>query len=252
MISVLPLQNKPSTGLSRVATIYFTLVNTRNLPAAVLWDMDGTLVDTEPYWFAAERELVGSFGHEWTREEGSRLIGSGLWDSAAVLQAHGVTLSADQIVEWLSNRVCEHLSEGEIPWRPGAQKLLAELRESAIPTALVTMSIRSMAEKIVSRIPFLAFDVVVAGDDVEKPKPHPEAYLQAASKLGVAIEDCVAFEDSLTGLRSAVDSGAVVIGVPHLVPIPQSREHTVWTTLAGRSLADLSSLWQSQQAGGEI
>lgn len=227
-------------------------MTTLNLPAAVLWDMDGTLVDTEPYWFAAERELVGSFGHEWTREDGFRLIGSGLWDSAAVLQAHGVNLSADQIVEWLSNRVCEHLSEGEIPWRPGAQTLLAELRDRSIPTALVTMSIRSMAEKIVSHIPFPAFDVVVAGDDVKNPKPHPEAYLLAASKLGVAIEDCVAIEDSLTGLRAAVDSGAVVIGVPHLVSIPESHEHTVWQTLAERSLADLTSAWQSQQSGGAI
>ncbi|MCI0155392.1 HAD family phosphatase [Leifsonia shinshuensis] len=212
------------------------------MPAAVLWDMDGTLVDTEPYWMASEQELVRSFGGTWTHDDGLLLVGQGLWNSAAILQSRGVELPADEIVYGLTERVREKLADEGVPWRPGARELLQSLRERGVRTALVTMSVRSMAEQIVAAIPFDAFDVIVSGDEVGEPKPHPEPYLRAAEILGIEPGDAVAIEDSLVGLASAVASGATTIGVPHIVPLPESDEHTLWESLAGRTADDIAAV----------
>lgn len=221
------------------------------LPAAVLWDMDGTLVDSEPYWMRAETELVGSFGGSWTHADCMQLVGSGLWNSAAILQAHGVDMPADAIVSWLTSRVQEQLAEGGIPWRPGARELLRELKAAGIPTALVTMSIERMARQVaeLAEHPDLgdAFDTIVAGDMVTDSKPHPEAYLTAARTLGVDPARCIAIEDSLPGVASAVASGALTIAVPHQIDLPESNDYVRWESLAGRGLADLIALLASRQ-----
>ncbi|WP_317228764.1 HAD family phosphatase [Clavibacter sp. MX14-G9D] len=211
-----------------------------NRPAAVLWDMDGTIVDTEPYWMVAEQALVGSFGGTWTQEDGLRLVGNGLDDSARILQEAGVDLPVAEIVDRLTDRVMEQILV-EVPWRPGARELLREVREAGIPTALVTMSLGRMAHQVAAAVPFDAFDRVVAGDDVANGKPHPEAYLTAAAQLGVDIRDCVAIEDSGPGVASASASGATAIAVPHHVPLPADPAYVLWDTLAGRTLADLES-----------
>lgn len=210
-------------------------------PAAVLWDMDGTLVDTEPYWLAAETELVTAWGGTWTHEDGLALVGSSLEGSSTVLQSRGVALSVDEIIQLLTDRVLEQI-ETEVPWRPGARELLAELLEAGIPSALVTMSIRRLADRVVGAIGFPAFAVVVSGDEVEHGKPHPEPYLRAAALLGVPIEDCVAVEDSEFGTASAVASGAATIAVPLHVTLPDSPAYTTWPGLAGSSVADLSAV----------
>ena len=204
--------------------------------------MDGTIVDTEPYWMTAETELVHSWGGTWTHDDGLSLVGNGLEVSAAVLQARGVDLGIREIIDVLTNRVVEQLAEFGVPWRPGARELLREVREAGGKTALVTMSFRRMAEQIAAAIPFDAFDLIVSGDEVEHPKPHPEAYLTAASKLGVAASDTIAIEDSLSGLAAAVAAGTIAIGVPHMVPLPATGDHIIWPTLEGRTLADLREL----------
>jgi len=201
--------------------------------------MDGTLVDTEPYWMASEVELVHSFGGTWTHDDGLLLVGLGLWNSAEILRSRGVAMEPDEIVHWLTDRVQQKLDADGVPWRPGARELLESLRERGIPTALVTMSVRRMAEQIVAHIPFDAFDVIVSGDEVDEPKPAPEPYLRAAELLGVDIRRSVAVEDSLVGLASAVAAGATTIGVPHIVPLPESEEHTLWSSLDGRTAEDV-------------
>jgi HAD superfamily hydrolase (TIGR01509 family) len=206
--------------------------------------MDGTIVDTEPYWMRAETLLVESFGGTWSHEDAIALVGQGLWHSARLLQARGVALTEDEIIQSLTRSVMEQIRVA-VPWRPGAMELLAELRDAGIPTALVTMSLRSLAELVVESMSFPAFDAIVSGDDVTHAKPHPEPYLRGAELLGVAITDCVALEDSEPGLASAVASGAVSIGVPHMVPIPESDGHTLWPTLAGRTLDDLSGVFDA-------
>jgi HAD superfamily hydrolase (TIGR01509 family) len=215
---------------------------THPLPAAVFWDMDGTLVDTEPYWMGSEQELVSSFGGTWTHDDGLLLVGLGLWNSAEILRSRGVALDPDEIVHRLTESVRQKLVEQGVPWRPGARELLRSLRDSGVRTALVTMSVRSMAEQIVATIPFDAFDVIVSGDEVTDPKPHPAQYLRAAELLGVEPRDAVAIEDSLVGLSSAVASGATTIGVPHIVPLPDSDEHTLWDTLEGRTAGDIAAV----------
>ena len=208
-------------------------------PAAVLWDMDGTLVDTEPYWMASEHALVASFGGVWTHEDAMSLVGSGLPASARILQGKGVDLSIEAIIDRMTDEVVAQLAES-IPWRPGALELLSAVRDAGVPQALVTMSIGRMAHAVVDRLPFPAFATVVSGDMVEQSKPHPEAYLLAARTLGVEVDACVAIEDSHAGLASAVASGAAAIGVPHQLELDPSAPYSLWPTLTGRTVADLA------------
>lgn len=214
---------------------------TSQFPAAVLLDMDGTLVDTEPYWMAAERELVYAHGGTWTAEDGLTLVGLGLENSAAILQSRGVNLSTHDIVDHLTQRVRAQALE-HIPWQPGALELIASLRAAQIPLALVTMSMRTLAHPIVNSSDEPLMDLIVSGDDVENPKPHPEPYLRAARLLGVEITECVAIEDSIPGLASAVASGATVVGVPAHIELPPSEDYTLWSTLAGRTVDDIRDL----------
>ena len=116
-------------------------------PAAVLFDMDGTIIDSEPYWMIAESELVEEFGATWSAEQAYALVGSGLWNSAALLQQAGVDMPADDIVQRLSQRVLDQVAAA-VPWRPGVRELFTELLDADIPCALVTMSLRMNAEAL--------------------------------------------------------------------------------------------------------
>jgi HAD superfamily hydrolase (TIGR01509 family) len=222
---------------------------TSSVPAAVLWDMDGTLVDTEPYWMAAETPLVESFGGTWSHEQALQLVGLALDETARIFQAHGVRMDADAIVHRLTDDVLAGLARDGVPFRPGARALLRSLRDAGVKTALVTMSMRRMARSIVDLIDFDAFDVIVAGDDVTRPKPYPDPYLQACAQLGVEPADAVALEDSPNGLRSAVASGAVTIGVPHMVSLTGVGAHVLWPTLDGRGVADVAQAYASHRDG---
>lgn len=204
-------------------------------------DLDGTLVDTEPHWIAAETAIVTRFGGTWSHEQALQLVGMGLGDSSAILQRHGVDLPVPEIIELLTDDVTHRLDDG-VAWRPGALELLAEVRAAGVPTALVTMSVRRMAQVIAAAVPFDAFDVIVSGSDVTRPKPDPEAYLTAAAMLEIDITRAVAIEDSPPGLAAAVASGAATIGVPHLRELAASPRWDVWPTLLGRTLADLRAV----------
>jgi HAD superfamily hydrolase (TIGR01509 family) len=215
----------------------------KKLPAAVLWDMDGTLVDSEEYWLASEQSLAQEFNGSWDAQDGLGLIGMSLYDSTKVMKAKmGLELEPDEIIERLTDDVVAQLAVS-IPWRPGAQELLRELKKRGVKTALVTMSMKRMAESVANQIPFKAFDVIVAGDMVLKGKPDPEPYLLAAQLLGVAPEDCVAFEDSHTGLTSAEAAGTKAIGITNIVPLPELPGRMIWPTLEGVRLRDLRKLF---------
>jgi len=209
--------------------------------------MDGTLVDTEPYWHEAQIALVGSFGGSWTQSDGDSLIGTGLEHSARVIRNHGVDLSLPEIIDYQTTFVLERVAQN-VPWRPGARELLAALKHAGVPTALVTMSYRRMADFMVERIDFSAFDVIVAGDEVGHAKPHPEPYLRGASLLGVDILDCVAIEDSPPGLASAMASGAVSIGVEHAAPLEHGAGYVRLDTLAGVTVDDLTLILDAGRA----
>jgi HAD superfamily hydrolase (TIGR01509 family) len=212
------------------------------LPAAVLWDMDGTLVDTEPYWIAAEHELVAEHGGTWTDEHARALIGSPLLVSGAYIRTQGgVDLPPEEIVEQLLDRVVAAV-RGHVPWRPGVARLLAELADAGVPCALVTMSYARLVEAVTDQLPAGTFAAVVTGDEVRHGKPHPEAYLTAAARLGVAPRDCLAVEDSVPGVASAAAAGVPVVAVPHVVPVPPGPGHVVVTTLVGTTVPELYAL----------
>jgi HAD superfamily hydrolase (TIGR01509 family) len=200
-------------------------------PAAVLWDMDGTLVDTEPYWIECEYELVAEFGGSWNDEKAHSMVGNDLRVSAAILRDEGgVDLPIDDIVNRLLDGVVARVQR-KVPWRPGARDTLTALRKAGIPCALVTMSWTRFADAVVKTLPPGTFDVVITGDEVTHGKPHPEPYLTAANRLGVRAKDCVAIEDSPTGVRSAVAAGCRTFAIPNVVDIPDGRGYTVVRSL---------------------
>ncbi len=216
----------------------------RRLPKAVLWDLDGTLIDSEPYWMKSEIELAERHGATWTEEDGKSLVGMALKDSTRLMgERFGVELDQDKVINELTDSVTEQLRR-EILWRPGAQELLRELRRKGVKTALVTMSLRRMALQVVESIPFKAFDVIVAGDDVVHGKPHAEPYLKAAQLLGVDPRDCVAFEDSISGILSAEAAGTKAVGIPNVMVIPANPDRILWETLEGVKLKQLKQLFR--------
>jgi HAD superfamily hydrolase (TIGR01509 family) len=216
----------------------------KQLPSAVLWDMDGTLIDSEPYWMKSEGAFARANNSTWTEQDGLSLVGMSLYDSSKIIKDKvGSNLEPEQIVEQLTDEVTAQLKQ-EILWRPGARELLVLLRKKKVKTALVTMSMHRMAKQVADAIGFDAFDVIVAGDDVLHGKPHPEAYLKAASLLGVKPEDCVAFEDSISGLRSAEAAGTRAVGIRNIVELPSQPGRILWETLEGVSMSDLRGLFK--------
>jgi HAD superfamily hydrolase (TIGR01509 family) len=211
-------------------------------PAAVLWDMDGTLVDTEPYWIEAEFDIADKFGGAWNREHSMHLVGHDLLDAGRYIREHmGIDLEPSVIVEELLDRVIEHIQR-EVPWRPGAVELLADLNRLGVPCALVTMSYKRFVAPILAALPEGAFRSVVTGDAVSQGKPHPEPYLKAARNLGVDPGECLAIEDSNTGARSAVAAGCTVLVVPNHVPVLPGERRVFRDTLIGLTAADLDTL----------
>jgi HAD superfamily hydrolase (TIGR01509 family) len=180
--------------------------------------MDGTIVDTEPLWQAAEMALMGEFGLPFTPADHAAMVGMPLLAAAEVLRSYGIELTAEEIVERLVARMLVSLTR-EVPWMAGVPGVLADLRDAGVPCAMVTMSYRALAEAVAAGAPDGTFAVIVAGDEVTQGKPHPEAYLRAAAQLGVDPARCVAVEDSVPGVASAHASGARTIGIQHTVPV---------------------------------
>ena len=211
------------------------------LPAAVLWDMDGTLVDTEPWFTEAVADLVAAGGGALSAQDRSDLAGADLWATAAVAIRAGARAGADDVVDEVVAAVRRRLRDG-VPWRPGARELLHAVRAAGIPTALVTMSFRSIAEEVVRSAGPGAFDVVVTGDEVVRGKPDPEAYLRAADLLGVDVRRCVVVEDSPPGVAAGTAAGAAVVAVPGGADLPPDTGRTTWDGLAGRGVGDLAAV----------
>jgi HAD superfamily hydrolase (TIGR01509 family) len=207
--------------------------------AAVLWDMDGTLVDTEPYWIESEFELVEAHGGVWSTEHALNLVGNDLLVSGRYIREHGrIDLAPEVIVEELLDRVVARVEE-RVPWRPGAVELLADLRAHGVRCALVTMSYRRFVAPILAGLPKGTFEVVVTGDAVTHGKPHPEPYATAAALLDVDPADTIAIEDSDTGARSAEAAGCTVLVVPNHVPVLPGKRRLFTESLAGLDHASL-------------
>jgi len=204
--------------------------------------MDGTLVDTEPYWIATEYALAEKYGGTWSEEHAMNLVGNALLASGDYIRVHmGIDRTPQQIVDELLDGVVARV-EDAVPWRPGARELLTDLHREGVPCGLVTMSWQRFVDPILARLPEGAFATVVTGDRVEYGKPHPEPYLTAAAELGQDPAECLAIEDSNTGAKSAVAAGCTVLCVPNHVPILEGERRVFVDTLDGLDTRSLGRL----------
>jgi HAD superfamily hydrolase (TIGR01509 family) len=217
------------------------------VPEAVLWDMDGTLIDSEKLWDIGLHELAGQLGGSLTDETRDAMVGSNM-DNTMVLMFAELGLEPEPAAMqkagiWLSERTAELFREG-VPWRPGAREALESLRSHGVPMALVTSTERSLTEIALDSIGRDFFAASVCGDEVGgRNKPDPTPYLKGAELLGIPPARCVAVEDSLMGMRSAVTAGCTVLVVPAEVPILPGEGWTVRDTLVGVDAHTLGALW---------
>ncbi|WP_378731241.1 HAD family hydrolase [Nocardia brasiliensis] len=210
--------------------------------AAVLWDMDGTLLDSEKLWDVAVRELAREHGHEMTDELRHALIGASGPDALRLiftgLGIESTPAALGAAGDFLERRVTE-LMTGPIPWRPGAKDALALVRAAGLASALVTNTKRSLTEFGLDTLGRDFFDVSVCGDEVARGKPAPDVYQRAAELLGVEPRDCVAVEDSPTGTRAAWAAGCAVIVIPCEIAVPDGPGRTFRDSLVGLTIEDL-------------
>lgn len=211
--------------------------------AAVLWDMDGLLVDTEPVWTVAEEELAAELGGTWSEQLKARIVGTRL-DVAipTILEHYGrPDFEVPWATDWLLARMVQ-LFAHDIAVLPGVRRLLGELQTAGVPMALVSSSYRVLVDAVLAH--GFAFDLTVAGDEVAHGKPHPEPYLTAAERLGVDPAACVVLEDSAAGVLSGQAAGCAVVAVPSVpgvtvLPAPRLR---VAASLEEVALEDLQAL----------
>ncbi len=217
---------------------------TSSLPAAVLFDMDGTLVDSEKVWDVALHELAAHAGGTLSLAARHAMVGSSMRVSMRILRDDLGQPDRDEAadVAWIEGRVEELFAAGLV-WRPGAMELLRAVRAAGLPTALVTSTGRRLVEVALGTLGRDNFDAVVCGDEVSAPKPDPAPYRRAAELLGVPIDQCVAIEDSPTGMTSALASGARVIAVPAELELPPTDGVHVRESLVGVDVAFLGSLF---------
>ena len=186
---------------------------------AVLFDMDGLLVDSEPLWFEVERAVMARLGGRWTQADQQALIGGSLDRTVSWLLAKAaVPASRGDVARWLVAEMAALIGARGLPLQPGAGPLLAGLDAAGVPRALVTASSRAIMEAVL-KVTALSFSVTVCGEDVRRGKPDPAPYVLAADRLGEPAAGCVVLEDSPTGIAAARAAGCPVIAVPS-VPVP--------------------------------
>jgi HAD superfamily hydrolase (TIGR01509 family) len=213
------------------------------LPAAVLFDMDGLLIDTEPLWFSVETEILTELGASWDHGDHASLVGSSLKvASAFVAERAGTGITPEEVAQQLLLRMRERLRHAPV-LQPGVVDLIEELDAAGVPRALVSSSFRVLVEAALEGLAPLTFDTVVVGDEVSAAKPHPEPYLQGAHKLGVDPSLCVALEDSPSGAASASAAGCFVVAIPSVAPIEPTPRRVIRPSLVGVDLAFLRSLF---------
>ncbi|OLB78420.1 MAG: HAD family hydrolase [Actinobacteria bacterium 13_2_20CM_2_71_6] len=216
----------------------------------MLFDMDGTLVDSEKVWDVGLTELAQRYGGTLSGAARTTMVGTSMVESMTILHADigQPWRDPEESIGWLEERV-EVLFGAGLVWRPGAAELLAGLRAAGIPMALVTATRRHLVEVALETIGRTNFAAVVCGDEVDETKPHPLPYLTAAGLLGVDVRRCVAIEDSPNGVTSALASGAAVLAVPCEVELPRLPGVTLVDSLAEVDIGFLARLVATRPAG---
>jgi len=217
---------------------------------AVLFDMDGTLINSEPYWLIAETALLARYDHKWTDEDQAYCLGGplpkvGAYMSKLAGEVHDALYFENELVRL----VAEQFTKG-LKFIPGAAELVHELVEANIPVALVSASPRLLVDSAIALLPPGTFATSISSEDVTVSKPDPESYLKAATHLGVDITKCLVIEDSRTGIEAGLASGAIVLGIPHLVTYPPTPRLHLLHGLVGIKAADINEIFltESQEA----
>jgi HAD superfamily hydrolase (TIGR01509 family) len=209
---------------------------------AVFFDMDGLTVDSEPQWLISEREVMAPFGYEWTEDDQIECLGGpleklGTYMSEKCKKIEQPSYFVEQIIKRQTERMRNHTTV-----MPGAIELISSLKSNGVKTALVSASPRVIVDAVLENIGTELFPFSISGDDVVNTKPDPEGYKKAAMKSQSNIENCLIFEDSLPGMQAAMDSGAWLIAVPHMVKIQESARVRSIKTLNQLSFEKLKSL----------
>ncbi len=209
---------------------------------AILFDMDGLLIDSEPLWFEVESEVMAHLGGQWDPADQRALVGGSLDRTVDYLLSRATrAVPRDEIGRWLVDGMTALLRERGVPVLPGVRELLAEVTDAGMRSALVTSSERQIMEAAIPKIG-MNFGATVCAEDVRHAKPSAEPYLRAAELLGAAPECCVALEDSPNGVAAAEAAGCMVIAVPSLIPIPTRPGRVVASSLSQLSLAVLRGM----------
>ncbi|MEI8056812.1 MAG: HAD family hydrolase [Actinomycetes bacterium] len=221
------------------------------LPAAVLFDMDGLLVETEDLWYAAETLLMAELGTVWGPEHQGTLVGGPLEFAVQyMIEVTGADHDHAVVLQRLIVLMEAQLRSNPVHWRPGARELVEALNAASVPCALVSASWRvlidAVHDAVLHELGHEVFATTVAGDELERTKPHPDPYLLAALRMGVDPAHCIVLEDSHTGARSGVAAGAFVVAVPSVVDIELAHGLHVVRSLEGLTpaiLGDWSHDW---------
>ncbi len=217
---------------------------------AVLFDMDGTLVDSEKLWDIAMQQLYAKFGAEITPEVREATVGG---SAEGVMRIVYTDLGLEQdpadmaaTADWL-HVITGELFDAGLPWCDGARELLDALHDAGVPMALVTNTRRGLAERALDSIGRHYFSVSVCGDEVPNGKPAPDPYRRAAALLGFDPAQCLAIEDSVTGAMSAEDAGCPVLVVPNDVEVPLSARRRHISSLTDVDVAGLREIYRELQ-----
>ena len=207
--------------------------------------MDGLLVDSEPEWLKSESEITAAYGYQWTFRDQVACLGGPL---SRVGQYMHDKCNQAQTPEFFTTKLVEVQSEkmrSHTPFMPGAFELVKELQRNGVKTGLVSASPRIIVDAVLDNIGAELFPFSISSDDVERTKPHPDAYLKAARLTNSDIANCLVFEDSLTGVGAATSSGAWLVAVPHLVHVDESARVRVIKSLEQLSFAKLQELHEN-------
>jgi HAD superfamily hydrolase (TIGR01509 family) len=210
--------------------------------------MDGTLVDTEGFWWDVEKEVFAGLGHRLDESWRDVVVGGPMTRSAGYLiDVTGADIRLEELTVLLNDGFEKRIERG-VPLMPGAERLLAELAAYEVPTALVSASHRRIIDRVLESVGRHHFALTVAGDEVTRTKPHPEPYLTAAAGFGADPWRCAVIEDTATGVAAAEAAGCRVVAVPSVAPIAPAAGRVVVGSLEEVDLAFLRKL--ITQAGG--
>ena len=212
---------------------------------AVFFDMDGLMVDSEPEWFKSETEVTAKFGYDWSEEDQIACLGGPLTRVGKYMhdKCEGAETPEYFTQTWIDTQALK--MRGNTPTMPGALELVRELQSQGVKTGLVSASPRNIVDAVLDNLGHDLFPFSISSDDVEKTKPNPDCYLKAAVMTDSDIQNCLIFEDSLTGMQAATSSGAYLIAVPHLVTINESAKVRVISSLEQMSFAKLQNLFSN-------